>query len=85
MADGRDTTNQCFPLGHSNAKSNTVENNVVTMTTVGPDEVVAALLDVGGHVIAHQPEPDESDSHDFFSSKTPFAMRAAVIAVGQPA
>ncbi len=49
------------------------------------DQVVAALLDIGRYVVAHKPEPDESHSHDFFSSKTPFAMRAAVMAVGQPA
>ena len=42
------------------------------------DHLVATLLDVGGHVVTHQPEPDESDSHDFFSSKTPLARARSV-------
>jgi hypothetical protein len=29
------------------------------------DELVPGLLQIVGHARAHQPEPDESDPHDF--------------------
>jgi len=47
------------------------------------DQLVAALLDIGGHAGPHDAETDEPDFHDC-PPKTPLAMRAAVMAVGQP-
>ena len=50
------------------------------------DQLMPALflLQIGRHAGAHGAEPDESDLHAFFSSKTCLTTFAADIAVGQP-